>query len=156
MTRVQKIVQIFLNCIKDQDVLEAACGRAEFAICASTYARSVHCIDLTDSRLLPETSEHSNLFFQLMDAAKMDYPSASFDTVVLYNAIAHLGPALEQVMDECLRVLRPGGGTLLIISSFKMDKNVIREELIPLLERKKIKWEDREISAFYYMAVTSC
>lgn len=84
----------------------------------------------------------------------MDYPSASFDTVVLYNTIAHLGPALEQVMDECLRVLRPGG-TLLVISSFKMDKNVICEELIPLLKRKKIRWEDGEISAFYYMTVLS-
>lgn len=31
MTHVQKIVQTFLNRIKDQDVLEAACGRAEFA-----------------------------------------------------------------------------------------------------------------------------
>ena len=155
MTRVQKIVQSFLNHIKDQNVLEAACGRAEFAICASTYAKSVHCIDLTDSRLLPEASEHTNLFFQRMDAAKMDYPSASFDTVVLYNTIAHLGPALEQVVEECLRVLR-SGGTLLIISSFKMDKNVIREELIPLLKRKKIEWKDGEISAFYYMAVISC
>ena len=154
MTRVQKIVQTFINHIKDQNVLEAACGRAEFAIRASTYAKSVHCIDLTDSRLLPEASEHANLFFQLMDAAKMDYPSASFDTVVLYNTIAHLGPALEQVMDECLRVLRPGG-TLLVISSFKMDKNVIREEMIPLLKRKKIRWEDGEISAFYYMTVLS-
>ena len=155
MTRVQKIVQTFLNHIKDQNVLEAACGRAEFAICASTYAKSVHCIDLTDSRLLPEASEHTNLFFQRMDAAKMDYPSASFDTVVLYNTIAHLGPALEQVVEVCLPVLR-SGGTLLKISSFKMDKNVIREELIPLLKRKKIEWKDGEISAFYYMAVISC
>lgn len=65
MTRVQKIVQTFLNHIKDQNVLEAACGRAEFAICASTYAKSVHCIDLTDSRLLPEASEHTNLFFSV-------------------------------------------------------------------------------------------
>ena len=32
MTRVQKIVQTFLNHIKDQNVLEAACGRAEFAM----------------------------------------------------------------------------------------------------------------------------
>lgn len=152
MTRVQKIVQTFLENIKDMDILEAACGCAEFSICAAQQAVSVHCIDLTDSRLLPTFYECPNLTFQIMDAAKMDFPSESFDTVILYNAVAHLGAELEKITKECLRVLRPNG-VLLVISSFKMDKGVICQDLIPFLEREGVNWSNKTVSAFYCLEI---
>ncbi|HJA94753.1 MAG TPA: class I SAM-dependent methyltransferase [Candidatus Eisenbergiella merdipullorum] len=152
MTRVQKIVRNFLENIKGQDVLEAACGCAEFSVCASAYARSVHCIDLTNSRLLDSVAGCPNLTFQIMDAADMFYPSGTFDTAVLYNAVAHLGIALEQVLEECLRVLR-SDGVILMISSFKMDKNVIHEDVIPFLERNELIWESGEVSPFLYVKI---
>lgn len=41
-----------------------------------------------------------------MDAADKKYDNEAFDTVVIYNAIAHLNPVFPQVLKECDRVLK--------------------------------------------------
>ena len=46
----------------------------------------------------------------------MTYGGASFDTVVLYNAIGHLADIAELVLSECLRVIRSRG--CIYITSF--------------------------------------
>jgi ubiquinone/menaquinone biosynthesis C-methylase UbiE len=46
--------------------------------------------------------------FEKMDAAKMDFPKASFDIVCISNSLHHmLDP--QPVLDEMKRVLKPGG-----------------------------------------------
>jgi SAM-dependent methyltransferase len=49
-----------------------------------------------------------NIRFLCMDAAHMDFPDGSFDTVTIANSLHHL-PDLPAVLDEMLRVLAPGG-----------------------------------------------
>jgi SAM-dependent methyltransferase len=43
-----------------------------------------------------------------MDAARMDFPDKSFDTVAISNSLHHM-PDLEATLAEMRRVLRPGG-----------------------------------------------
>jgi len=108
-TRTEQAVELIAPAIAGRRLLEVACGSAEFSLAAAEIAAQVDCIDLDDTRLLPEVSEQENICFRRMDAAAMRFEDESFDTAVLYNAASHLSDALPAVLDECLRVLRPGG-----------------------------------------------
>lgn len=55
--------------------------------------------------------------FESMDAGRMSFPDASFDTVCIANSLHHL-PEPARVLSEMLRVLRPGG-TLLVLEMFR-------------------------------------
>lgn len=82
-----------------------------------------------------------------MDAAAMTYPANCFDIVVLYNALAHVELVLDPLLEGCLRVLKPEG-CMLLLSSFKMDKTVMTEKLLPLLQKKHIAYRQYEKGAF--------
>lgn len=112
------------NELYHKDILEVACGCAEFSVSASKLAKAVHCIDLDNKRLLPDVRNCNNLKFCEMDATAMSYMNDCFDTIIMYNAIGHLQQVMEKTIEECLRVLRTGG-KIFIISSFKMDKQVV-------------------------------
>ncbi len=49
-----------------------------------------------------------NIHFIRMDAARMEFPSASFDAVSISNSLHHLAD-LPAVLLEMMRLLRPGG-----------------------------------------------
>lgn len=49
--------------------------------------------------------------FEKMDAAKLDFPDASYDTVCISNSLHHLSDP-EPVLSEMKRVLKPGGHLL--------------------------------------------
>ncbi len=82
-----------------------------------------------------------------MDAADMKYDDKTFDTVVLYNAIAHLDSVFPSVLKECGRVLKEEG-SIFIISSFGIDKIVIEESLIPYLLNISADYTCREDKVF--------
>jgi SAM-dependent methyltransferase len=56
--------------------------------------------------------------FIRMDAAKMDFPDASFNTICISNSLHHM-PDIEPVLKEMRRVLYPGG--LFIIAEMYRD-----------------------------------
>lgn len=87
-----------------------------------------------------------------MDAADMKYDDKTFDTVVLYNAIAHLDSVFPSVLKECGRVLK-AEGSIFIISSFGMDKIVIEESLIPYLSNSHANYTYREDKIFIYVRI---
>jgi len=68
MRRVEHAVKAIEKDITGKKILEAACGCAEFSICAAAEAAAVVCIDLDDGRLLPETAACGNLAFARMDS----------------------------------------------------------------------------------------
>lgn len=152
MKRVEMAVKHLRHALEAKDILEVACGCGEFSICASKIAAAVHCIDIDEKRLLPEARDCSNLVFSKMDAAAMAYGNESFDTVILYNAVGHLEAVLNETLEECLRVLR-SGGSIYVISSFKMDKQVIFHRLLPLLEHKNILYTSTEDKIFFYLQI---
>lgn len=147
MTRAEQAVERLKKELEQKEVLEAACGCAEFATAASQIVKTVHGIDLDSTRLLPKAKNCSNLQFSQMDVTAMTFENGSFDTVVLYNAVGHLRTVLEKAVNECFRVLR-AGGSLLVISSVKMDKWIIANELIPLLNKKKCFFQKEDDAVF--------
>jgi SAM-dependent methyltransferase len=68
-----------------------------------------------DARFLKELkrqlgiSSLPQLTYRQMDATQMDFPDASFDLTYSFSVFEHL-PAPAKVMDETVRVLKPGGG----------------------------------------------
>lgn len=88
MKKTDKLVEILKSQIEGKDILEVACSGAEFSISASSFAKTVSCIDLDDSRLSKQI-EQTDIMFRIMDASKMDYSDGSFDTIVIYNAFSN-------------------------------------------------------------------
>ena len=123
MKKVDKAVEIFKPEIKEKEILEVACGGAEFSISASKYANSVTCVDLDESRIKGKTLPE-NVRFDIMDAANMSYPDESFDNVFLYNAFFHVKEEWDEIEKECRRVLRPDG-SIYIIGTWKLDTNLM-------------------------------
>ena len=139
MSRAELAVELIAPAIAGRDVLEVACGSGEFSLAAAEDATAVVCIDLDDSRLSPLVGDCENLRFRRMDGAAMRFGDESFDTVVLYNAVFHLEDQLDAVLGECLRVLRPGG-LFCAISSWSLDRPVLTDVLLPLIEARGMRY----------------
>ena len=130
-----------------RDVLEIACGTADFSLAAAEIARSVTAIDLDDRRLSPAVRSTDGVRFQRMDAAALTFPDGSFDTVVLYNALGRLTAILPELLSEALRIPRPGGA-LIVCSSFSLDKTAMEEKLLPLLKERGLSFSCQEEGPF--------
>lgn len=135
-----------------RNMLEIACGTADFSLAAVETARSVTAIDLDDCRLSPAARSEERMRFQRMDAAALTFPDGSFDTAVLYNALGHLTAILPEVLSEALRVLRPGG-RLIVCSSFSLDKSAMEERLLPLLSERGLPFSRREVGPFRILEI---
>lgn len=107
------ILQRALNPLDGGRVLDVATGEGGFvrflADMLSSYTEIVG-IDADEAAL--ETARASfdqeNIRFVPMDAGRMDFPQASFDTVVISASLHHLADA-PRVLAEMDRVLKPGG-----------------------------------------------
>ena len=152
MKRVETAISRLMPDIDGKRVLEPACGCAEFSIAATAHAAEVVCFDLDDQRLNPEATHTERLLFEIMDATAMRFPDGSFDTVVLYNAIGHLAHIAEPVLWECLRVVNTTG-VAWVVSSFRMDKAVIQETLLPLLDHMELSYSTQEDSVYTYVQI---
>ena len=152
MKRVDRVLFRLMPDIVSKRVLEPACGCAEFSVAAATHAAEVVCFDLDDKRLDPTVRQTLKLRFEIMDATAMRFPDGSFDTVVLYNAIGHLAHIAEPVLRECLRVVNTTG-VVWIVSSFRMDKTVIQETLLPLLDNMELSHSTQEDYVYTYVQI---
>ena len=121
--------------IENKTVLEAACGAADFSISASAYSDGVYCIDFDAGRLNCKTA--ANIHFQIMDASKMDYADDTFDTVILYNAFAHIQSQWVEIERECKRVLK-ADGVIYIVGTWKLDVRIIMDVF-----GDKAKWRNQ-------------
>lgn len=151
MKRVERVIQHIADSLNDKDVLEVACGCAEFSYAASNIAKTVTCIDLDDTRIKLNIAERTNIKFQVMDATEMSFNDRLFDTAVLYNAVGHLEEIIDEVVSECQRVVKPHG-TIYLISSFKMDKWFLRDTLLRRLHENV---EIQEIEPFLFVKISN-
>ena len=97
-----------------KDVLEVACGSGTGLGALAAVARTVEASDVDHANLRAAErhyGQHSNIHIQYADALQLPYPDASFDTVLLFEAIYYLGNA-KRFFDEARRVLRPEGRLL--------------------------------------------
>ena len=128
MKKTDKLVELLAADIENKDVLEVACGAADFSVSAARIANSVSCIDLDDGRLNDPVRRNRvrNLRFEIMDASKMTYPDNSFDTAVIYNAFFHIQPQWELIERECRRGVKETG-KIYVIGTWSLDTGLMKE-----------------------------
>lgn len=99
-------------------VLDVATGRGNFIHYLAEGLKdfdSITGIDYIDESVLEQVSksfQDSRIYFLRMDASKMEYPDSSFDIVTLSNSLHHLKD-MNAVLQEIMRVLKPGGAFIL-------------------------------------------
>ena len=135
MKKIDALINLIISDIESKDILEVACGTADFSISAARFASSISCIDLDDSRLNQQIKQ-TNIHFQIMDASKMDYPDNAFDTIVLYNSFFHIQSHWNEIEHECKRVVKHEG-VIYIVGTWKLDTNLIEE-----IFSDDAKWKD--------------
>ena len=118
-------------------VLDLASGTGDFSLMirqrypgAQTVA-----VDLTE-RMLQLAQERGVRHTVCGDAGKLPFPDASFDVVVA-NHVISTAPNPEAVLDECARMLRPGG-ELILVSRIGADaglRHLIELLLQPIVRR---------------------
>jgi len=125
MKKTDALVKILTSDIENKDVLEVACGTADFSVSAAQLANSVSCIDLDDSRLTDLTGKN-NVSFKIMDASEMTFLNDTFDTIVIYNAFFHIQTQWSEIEKECLRVLK-SKGIIYIVGTWKLDTSLMKD-----------------------------
>ena len=97
-----------------KDVLEVACGAGVGLGLLARVARRTVAGDIDERNLAVAHrtyAERSGVALNRFDAQSLPFRSASFDVVLLYEALYYL-PAAEAFFREAWRVLRPGGTLL--------------------------------------------
>lgn len=108
--------------IRDKTTLEIGCGHGGITIfCAMNGAKKAIGVDIDDRRLAAadraaaficqethRTRESLPAEFRKLDVYKMDLPDNSIDIILADNVFEHF-MQLEKVLEQCFRVLKPGG-----------------------------------------------
>ena len=89
-------------------VLDAACGTGRYAAYLASHGHQVIGVDCSAEMLARARAQVDQARFVLGDLHQLPLRAAAVDVVVCALALAHV-PALEPVMAEFARVLRPAG-----------------------------------------------
>ena len=115
------------------DVLDVGSGDGAAAGYLAPYCRSLTCVD-TSERMIDAAKKrlrrHPNVTAQVADAHELPFDAASFDTVVVFHTLTY-AERPQRVLEECARVLRPGGRLVLL----SLDQHEQREVTAPFGER---------------------
>lgn len=110
---------------KNRDVLDVGCGWGGKLVYYSEHTgmRSIKGFDLpgydpAPARRLAASKGVANCEFHHGDAEHIAYEDATFDIVITEDVLEHVQTPLA-VIQECHRVLRPGGTLIAIFPSFK-------------------------------------
>lgn len=103
--------------IQDKTVLEIATGPGLLARHVAHAAKQMIATDYAEGMIAEaKKGEYpENLTFEVADATALPYADASFDAVIIANAL-HVIPEPDKALREIDRVLKPGG--LLIAPNF--------------------------------------
>lgn len=97
----------------DKDVVEVACGTGQGLGYLRNKARSIEAGDVSQPIVdLVKAHYGDRIKIEIIDAHRMPWPDASKDVVILFEAIYYLQD-FPKFLDECLRILRPGGFVLI-------------------------------------------
>jgi ubiquinone/menaquinone biosynthesis C-methylase UbiE len=137
--------------------LDVGCGDGTLAILYLSPAPEVRWIgleiDLTDAVLSHRRGLYSSVWGA--SAEKIPAASASVDLVLANSSLEHM-PALDRVLEEIARVLKPGGRFFCTVPAFSFHRNLL---LSGLLERIGLRsaaaryrtWVDRRLHHFHYL-----
>lgn len=91
-------------------VLELACGTGQLTFQLCECAAQYDATDFSDA-MITEAKKRAcppQLHFSVQDATHLPYPPASFDAVIISNAL-HIMPEPTKALAEIKRVLKPDG-----------------------------------------------
>ena len=106
-------------------VLDAACGEGYGSALLAAHADSVDAVDLSEEAIghARHRYERANLRFHAANCLELPFEDASFDAIVSFETLEHLGEQ-DQLLTEFRRVLRTQGW--LLVSS--PDKKTYSDE----------------------------
>jgi ArsR family transcriptional regulator len=115
------------------DVLDVGSGDGAAASYLAPRCRSLTCVDAS-ARMIHAATERlarfENVTAQVADAQALPFRAASFDTVVLFHALTYVEHP-PRALEECARVLRPGGRVV----ALSLDQHERRDVTTPYGER---------------------
>lgn len=136
---------------REMTVLELACGSGQFSFRLAESARQWEATDFSEKMVKEalKRSQPPNLRFSVQDATNLPYPVASFDAVLIANAL-HIMPEPDKALAEIHRVLKPSG--LLLAPTFIWGTDLRLHISAWLLARAGFyvfhKWREDEFPAY--------
>lgn len=98
------------------DVLDVGAGDGAAAAMVAPHCRSLTCID-TNARMLEvakdRLAKHPHVQVRVADAHDLPFQAESFDSVLMFHTLTYTERPLR-ALEECARVLRPGGKLVLL------------------------------------------
>ncbi|WP_437586086.1 ArsR/SmtB family transcription factor [Sorangium sp. So ce1000] len=115
------------------DVLDVGSGDGAAAGSLAPYCRSLTCID-SSSRMIEAARERfstqPHVRAEVADVHDLPFPAASFDAVLVFHTLTYAEDP-PRALEECARVLRPGGRVVIL----SLDAHQQREVTVPYGER---------------------
>lgn len=99
-------------------VLEIGTGKGRFLVELARHVAAVTTVDIAaeEQQCAQLNARYAGveekIQFVVQDAARLPWPDAMFDAAVTMNAVHHIAH-FEQVLEEMLRVVKPGGKIVL-------------------------------------------
>ena len=137
--RLDALVRV-LKPLPTRSILDLGCGKGRFASRLTKAGANVVGLDLSPAML----AEANGLDRVRGSARRLPFADRSFEAVVAVEVFQHL-PAIDDVLAEVRRVLRPGGVIALI------DKNMgSLSAARPWLPNLVVKWHDTRRGRWMY------
>jgi len=142
-------IQQIAALVKDaREVLDLGCGDGWPSLRIAPVVRSVTGIDASNRRvdMARANGEHlglTNVKFQVMSAADLDFADGSFGAVVAASSIEQTEEPLK-VMDQAFRVLRPGGKLFVMFEA--LDTRLAR----PIIEEVTLREHPDNTLGWHY------
>ena len=147
-----QLYELLRPVVQHKTVLELAAGTG---LIAKNIVRSAAHIEATDvsAEMIAEAkrgSQSAKLHFSVQDMFHLPYADASFDVVIVANAL-HIVPEPEKALSEIRRVLKNGG--ILIAPTFTHAENDLAGKIRAFLMKLAgfplhSKWTSAEYLAF--------
>jgi SAM-dependent methyltransferase len=95
--------------LQDFDCVEVGCGSGEISAIFADFVAQIWGIEIDTSNILRHRfTQYNNLAFSHADGARLPFNDASFDLVLFPQVYEHT-TRQQEIFDEILRVLKPGG-----------------------------------------------
>lgn len=135
-----------LNCPAGGRILDAGCGPGEHSIRAARQGHDVVGLDLSETvlaearRRVNEAGVSDRITFKQGDLTRLDFADESFPAIFCWGVIIHI-PAIEQALDELVRVLQPGGRLALYVTNMRAWDHRLMRLMRWMLRKPAVQYE---------------